>query len=117
MGLNAYAVIRGLDPRIHAAPLLQCLWQGSPGLGFASPEDDRVVLCHSPATGRGRVAAISMGRGSTAASPSGDGRLGGVPGVPLDGDVEEILQKLVAVLGSDAFGMELHAMHRMFAMG
>src|SRR5262245_16090533 len=32
------------------------------------------------------------------------------------GDLEEILQDLVALLRSDAFGMELHAMHRQRAM-
>src|SRR6202158_3288859 len=33
--------------------------------------------------------------------------------VPLGGEIEKILQNGLAVLGGDAFGMELHAVHRM----
>src|SRR6202162_2142679 len=36
--------------------------------------------------------------------------------VPGRGDVEEILQQQVAVLGGDAFGMELYAVHRQAAV-
>jgi len=33
-------------------------------------------------------------------------------GIPVRSDVEEILQNEMSVLGCDAFGMELHAVHR-----
>ena len=33
-------------------------------------------------------------------------------GIPRGGDVEKILQHQMAVLGGDAFGVELHAVHR-----
>src|ERR1700730_4904678 len=36
--------------------------------------------------------------------------------VPLGGEIEKILQNGLAVLGGDAFGMELHAVHRVLLM-
>ena len=36
--------------------------------------------------------------------------------IPVAGQIEEILQQDVAVLGGDAFGMELHAVHRQLAV-
>ena len=37
-------------------------------------------------------------------------------GIPLRGYVEKILQDQVAMLGGDALGMELHAVHRIAAV-
>ena len=45
-----------------------------------------------------------------------DGAASAVRCVPVGGEVEEILQQQVAMLGGDAFGMELHAVHRQALM-
>src|SRR5439155_21418642 len=64
------------------------------------------------------VAALAMSalRSSIAARPSVRGRPPAGANVPGRGELEEILQDQMPVLGGDALGMELHAVDRELAM-
>src|SRR5437016_10647988 len=87
--------------------------------GVASPDIMRSnAAADSSSVSAAPVAALAMSalRSSIAARPSVRGRPPAGANVPGRGELEEILQDQMPVLGGDALGMELHAVDRELAM-
>src|SRR6516225_1331994 len=125
MTLTAPVISSTLSPRtrnaINSAPICD---------GVASPD----IICSKAAAASSHVSAAPVatlamsGLNSTVtARPSIDpcprrtrgGWIGAAPSgrcVPRGGEVEKILQQQMTLLGGDAFGMKLHAVHRQLSM-
>src|SRR5215469_7826559 len=123
--LTAPVISSTLSPRtrnaINSAPICD---------GVASPD----IICSKAAAASSRVSAAPVatlarsGLNSTVtARPSIDpcprhargGWIGAAPSgrcVPCGGEIEKIFQQQMALLGGDAFGVKLHAVHRQLSM-